>query len=114
MAGIFRELVVKRITRSSKWPKVRKEHLKNHPYCENCGKKKKVGTQVHHIVPFSVDPTKELDPDNLLTLCNNIRCHLDKGHLGDWRSWNWNVVKDCTRWLWKYQTRPYRNKRTKL
>lgn len=106
MAGIFRELVVKRVTRSSKWPKVRKAHLKLFPYCECCGKKKTMGMQVHHIEPFHVKPERELDPDNLLTLCDNPRCHLDKGHLGYWKSWNWNVIKDCELWLWKYTTRP--------
>ena len=110
MAGIFRELVLKRYfsSRSKDWAKVRKAHLKLHPYCECCGKKKKLGVQVHHIVPFSIDPSRELDMHNLLTLCNNARCHLDRGHLGDWRSWNWNVKEDCKIWLWKYTTRPRR------
>lgn len=106
MAGVFRELVIKRFTRSSRWPAFRRAHLQNHPYCESCGKKKKVGMQVHHIVPFSVDPSKELINSNLLTLCSNPRCHLDKGHLGYWRSWNVNVLTDCKIWLWKYKTRP--------
>lgn len=107
MAGLFREQVVKRLTRSRHWPKVRRIHLGLFPSCMNCGKKRKKSLmQVHHIVPFSVDPTKELHNSNLLTLCSNPRCHLDKGHFGYWRSWNVNVVEDCKIWLQKYLTRP--------
>ncbi len=106
MAGIWREHTVKRWRRSSKWPKKRKAHLKEHPNCANCGKKKIFGMQVHHIVPFHVDPSKELDDDNLLTLCDNPRCHLDKGHLGYFRSWNENVLYDCAIWFLKYKNRP--------
>ena len=106
MAGIFRELITKRLTRSPKWPKTRKAHLKENPFCANCGKKKILGMQVHHIEPFHVAPEKELDLGNLLTLCDNPRCHLDKGHLGYWRSWNVNVIEDCKVWFNKYLTRP--------
>lgn len=112
MAGIFREHVVKRFfeKRSSKWPKTRKTYLLENPHCANCGKKKKFGMQVHHIIPFHVDPTLELVPSNLLTLCDNPRCHLDKGHLGYFRSWNVNVVRDCAQWRKKYRTRPLKEK----
>lgn len=107
MYSLFREYVVKTITRSSQWPKVRSLHLKHQPYCQNCGKKKLVGMQVHHIVPFHIDPSKELSFTNLITLCDNPRCHLDKGHLGNFKSWNVNVVEDCKTWLNKYMNRPY-------
>ena len=103
MSGFIREQIVKRATRSSGWRQVRAEHLKKHPECVNCGKKSRFGLQVHHIVPFHVDPSLELDPDNLLTMCGNPRCHLDKGHLGHWHSWNPDVVKDCEEWKLKYR-----------
>lgn len=106
MAGIFREVVIKRLTRSSRWPALRKSHLELNPTCANCGKKKRIGMQVHHIQPFHVFSKLELVPTNQLTLCNNPRCHLDKGHLGWWKSWNVNVVADCFYWLNKYLTRP--------
>lgn len=115
MAGLFRELVVKRITRSSKWPKFRSENISD--TCACCGKSvrflRKFRMCLHHITPFHIRPDLELNPANVLTLCNNPRCHLDRGHLGDWRSWNWNVTKDCELWLWKFQTRPYKKKRRK-
>ena len=113
MAGIFREHVTKRFfqKRSPKWPKVRKEYLKKHPNCASCGKKKLIGMQVHHIVPFHIDPSKELDEENFITLCDNPRCHLDKGHLGFWQSWNVNVIEDCIIWFNKYMNRPIKEKK---
>lgn len=53
--------------RSSEWPAVRDAHLSACPTCAACGSR--IDPQVHHVVPFHKDPTKELDPANLLTLC---------------------------------------------
>lgn len=63
--------------------------------CAVCGKKKswKLSLQVHHIVPFSVNPDLELEPSNLITLCGDH--HLWVGHLGWFQSWNPNVVEDA-------------------
>jgi len=64
--------------RSSKWRDIRKFHLKKNPECEICGRTKSI--EVHHIIPFSIAPDKELDTRNLVTLCeskkNGINCHL--------------------------------------
>lgn len=79
--------------RSSHWPKVRNAFLADHPACEACGRKKKL--EVHHIVPFHVDPALELSESNLTTLC--LRCHLLLGHLDDWKSWNSRVRADSSR-----------------
>jgi hypothetical protein len=74
------------VKRSSQWPRVRAEHLKNNPFCIVCGGKDKI--EVHHIIPFSVAPHMELDKDNLATLCESkkqgINCHLYIGHCGDY------------------------------
>ena len=91
--------------RSPKWRKVRAEHIKNNPTCACCGRKD--GLEVHHIVPYHVDPSKELDPTNLITLCGK-RCHFIFGHLMDWKSWNENVVRDSTLYLLAKTNRPYR------
>jgi len=53
--------------RSGKWPRVRANHLVLHPVCEGCGAKNDLN--VHHVQPFHVDHSKELDPTNLITLC---------------------------------------------
>ena len=78
--------------RSSKWPKVRDEHLKIDPVCNVCGGKEDLN--VHHIIPFHIDKSKELDPTNLITLCNARGCHFAFGHLFDWQSSNPSVVQD--------------------
>lgn len=94
--------------RSSKWPKVRQEHLAEHPKCVVCGSKEKV--EVHHIQPFHLDPSLELNPSNFISLCedkkNGLNCHLLVGHLGSFKSYNVNVVKDAAAWNNKIRTRP--------
>lgn len=61
----------------------------------NCGGTKNL--EVHHVKPFHIDPTLELDPTNLITLCEEMskECHLKKGHLGNWKKVNENVLSDC-------------------
>lgn len=85
--------------RSPMWPKVRAEHLKAHPECVACGQTDDL--QVHHIVPFHNDPSKELDPKNLITLCvdgiGHTDCHLMFGHAGNFKCNNPNVVADAKR-----------------
>jgi 5-methylcytosine-specific restriction endonuclease McrA len=87
-------------TRSSQWPKVRAEHLKNNPTCKCCGGSKSL--EVHHIMPFHLNPTLELEPSNLITLCESkergINCHLFVGHLGNYQQLNKNVKKDAVAW----------------
>lgn len=79
--------------RSSKWKAVRGNHLKKEGWCRYCGGIKNL--EVHHIVPFHINPHKELDETNLITLCEDIGkdCHLKIGHLGSWRNINPNVKK---------------------
>lgn len=89
--------------RSPKWQTVRKQHLDKQPYCQACGKKVKL--EVHHIVPVHLDPLKELDPDNLITLCDSY-CHLVFGHLMDYKSWNVDVIKDSNNFYQKIQSKP--------
>ena len=79
--------------RHKSWRKVRLEHLEKNPTCFICGGKKKI--EVHHIIPFYLAPDMELNPKNLMTLCENkkygINCHLLVGHLGNYRRINPNV-----------------------
>ena len=91
------------IQRSSQWPKVRKQHLSSQPCCAACGSCKK--PEVHHIVPYHIDPSKELDPDNLITLCDKY-CHFAIGHLMSYHSWNKNVLQDAAMYLEKIKNRP--------
>ena len=85
------------VKRSPAWRKLEKEHLAKEPVCQWCGGRKSL--QVHHIVPFHLKPIRELDPSNLITLCEAIglNCHLQHGHNDDWRKVNPDVVADCNR-----------------
>lgn len=100
--------VVAAHARSSKWPAVRDAYLVLHPACEACGSRDDL--DVHHVKPFHIDPTRELDPTNLITLCSSDRtpdngaesrnCHLHIGHKcadgrGRWTCENPDVRKDA-------------------
>lgn len=89
--------------RSSSWSKVRLEHLKNYPNCAACGRNKKL--EIHHIKPYSKYPELELDPDNLITLCDDP-CHFVFGHLMNYKSWNPSVIEDCKIYNDKINKRP--------
>ena len=82
--------------RDPRWKTVRAKHLADHPTCEACGEDE---VEVHHIVPVEVIPERELDPANLITLCDRHGCHFAFGHLYDWRAWNPQVRKDARRQL---------------
>lgn len=80
--------------RSSHWPTIREHFLKSNPECAACGCKEKL--QVHHIRPFHIYPSLELDMSNLITLCEAEReCHLRIGHNSSWRNENENVRADA-------------------
>ena len=86
--------------RSSHWPTVRKHHIENNPTCALCDGKDKL--EVHHIKPFHEHPELELEPTNLITLCESysygICCHRTVGHLGDYKKINPSVVEDAAIW----------------
>ncbi len=94
------------VRRSSQWPAVRKAHLAKHPACEVCGTKSSLN--VHHIFPVHIAPEGELEPNNLITLCeaSPVNCHLLYGHLRNWKSFNRIVVEDAALWKEKINTRP--------
>ena len=93
--------------RSWKWKDVRKKHLEIQSYCQACGREDNL--EVHHIIPVHINPSKELDETNLITLCSK-GCHLMFGHLMDYKSWNPSVVADCQAYLSKIKKRPYHEK----
>jgi hypothetical protein len=94
------------VQRSSKWPAVRDAHLKRFPTCAVCGSRANV--TAHHLEPVHLCPSRELDAQNLLTLCEGPPCndHLRYGHLGHWVSWNPNAVFDAATWRAKIKSRP--------
>lgn len=90
--------------RDWRWLKVRADHLVKQPICAACGSHDDL--EVHHKVPVHVDGRLELDPRNLVTLCRVH--HFWLGHLGDWQSWNPEIVEDCLVMLRKVVNRPYK------
>jgi 5-methylcytosine-specific restriction enzyme A len=94
--------------RSPQWAAVRKAFLKNNAVCALCGSKTTL--EVHHKKPFHLYPELELDPTNLITLCeskkNGVTCHLFFGHLGDYKSFNKTIDKDVKAWNKKLEKKP--------
>lgn len=86
--------------RSPKWKSIRTEHLKKYPSCMACGSTK--NPEVHHIIPVHIDSDKELDPNNLITLCDKY-CHFIFGHLMNWKSWNPDIISDSIAYKTKIQ-----------
>lgn len=93
--------------RSPYWPVARRKHLQSHPYCLACGRR--TDLEVHHIVPFDVRPELELEPGNLITLCER-GCHLTFGHLFSWHSWNPQAREDAEWFRRKVSNRPERKR----
>lgn len=76
--------------RAGEWRRIRAEHLEKEPACVACGRT--ADLNVHHIIPVSVSPMLELDPQNLITLCTTP-CHIVFGHFMNYRCYNRDVRK---------------------
>ncbi len=96
------------IARSSQWPKVERAFVLRYPQCAACVKNMS-GVQVHHVFPFHYCialgyPQLELDPRNLITLCETEHGissddhHLLLGHLDDFKSSNLSVRSDVIKY----------------
>jgi 5-methylcytosine-specific restriction endonuclease McrA len=81
------------IRRSGSWPAFRRKHLAKR--CGICGGKKRLN--LHHKLPYHLHPGKELDPQNVVTLCEENSCHLAIGHLYNYRSYIPDVDRDIRR-----------------
>ncbi len=73
-----------------KWLDVQRKYKRHNPKCEICGTTANI--EVHHIMPVSIEPNKEFDENNLMSLCRKGKnCHLVHGHLGNYNKFNPNV-----------------------
>lgn len=80
--------------RSPQWREVEKKFLASYPRCAACAGGSTL--QVHHVTPFHTDPSKELDPTNLISLCMGpFECHLRIGHGGNFKFANLHVRADA-------------------
>jgi 5-methylcytosine-specific restriction protein A len=55
-------------------------------------------------MPFHLDQALELDPSNLIALCEGskeVNCHLFVGHLGNYKGFNPDVESDAKLWASK-------------
>ena len=82
--------------RSGAWGRVRREHLEKEPACIACGRRRDL--EVHHVEPYHEKPERELDPENLCTLCAEP-CHFVFGHLLNWKRSNPHVRPDAAAYL---------------
>src|SRR6185312_2603434 len=95
------------LARSPHWPHVEKAFRKAHPHCVACAPDASDhAVQVHHRAPFHYvvslgRPDLELDPRNLVSLCETEEGkpaedhHLLIGHLGNFRAGNLEVLEDA-------------------
>lgn len=93
--------------RSGEWPRVRREFLASHQECAACGGRNKL--EAHHIKPFHLFPKLELEPKNLVALCEgntDVNCHLLFGHLLNFSSFNKTAARDAAAWAKKINGRP--------
>ena len=89
-------------TRDPHWDALAKEWKRLHPTCAACGESREI--QVHHKVPFHIDRSKELDFNNLISLCGPTHhCHLIFGHLWYWQKYNEFVEEDAVHQLLRVQ-----------
>lgn len=90
------------LVRSDKWPEVEHTFKAANPTCAACSSR---SIQVHHVMPFHFcillgRPDLELDPRNLISLCEtqqgmaSLNHHILLGHLDSFQSYNPNVRAD--------------------
>ena len=90
-ASLWRE---RKTQRSPQWRSLERHFLVANPECAACGGW--VLLQVHHVVPVSVDPERELKWSNLVALCMGPRlCHFVLGHHSNWHDYNPDVLRDA-------------------
>lgn len=93
--------------RSSQWSSFKVQFAKTHPkVCAVCGTTK--GLQLHHKTPFSRDKSRELDPTNVVWLCEQGEhsCHLIFGHLYSFFSYNLDLDNTIKEWNVLITNRP--------
>lgn len=63
---------------STRWRSLRLNHLRNNPLCVDCKRQGiiQIAKHVHHVIERKRDPSRELDPTNLESLC--VACHGSK------------------------------------
>ena len=94
------------VGRSPKWESFKRDYERLHPKeCAICGSTSKC--QLHHKLPYHLHLELELDPQNVLWLCEaSGNHHLWFGHLGNFQSFNSEIEVDAKVWNSKIKNRP--------
>jgi len=76
------------------WYDARKKHLEKENKCQWCGGR--ICLEVHTILPWHLYPERQLDDDNLITLCEepSKNCHFNHAHRG-WMRYVGNIREIC-------------------
>src|SRR5690606_5550427 len=83
-----RDPQVAKIHQSNAWKRLSARWLRRFPVCADPfgwharDGRHEPSTQVHHIVPIRVDPSRWADPDNLMAVCAKCHARLDSGLRG--------------------------------
>lgn len=91
---------IAKLYNTSKWQKLRKGYLIDHPLCEKCLENDIIepATQVHHIKEISTGNDElemmsiAFDPDNLMALCDS--CHQKLHKEKQWGKSKYNKYTD--------------------
>ena len=94
------------VDRSPQWRAVRDRYAAAHPLCAFCGSP---AVDVHHVNPVHLFPARELDPDNLISLCRVH--HFIYGHGGDWKGFNPDIHIDMEIWRSFKSVKPMESKK---
>lgn len=90
--------------RSPEWRITVREFAKIHPKICSILACKKKDIELHHIIPFHIDPSKENDFTNLMWFCRTH--HHQIPHLFDWKSYYLDVREFVRRANEKIASRP--------
>jgi 5-methylcytosine-specific restriction protein A len=76
----------KNFIRSSRWQRIRAQHLQANPFCSRCYAKGRAtpAREVHHKLPCRDDAHLQTDPSNLESLCRECHAPLKGEHARGW------------------------------
>ncbi len=89
------------VARSGQWPTFRNKFLEGKS-CAVCGTLKRL--ECHHIKVYWKYPELECVESNIIVLCRPH--HLEWGHLGSFKSWNDDIIKDADWFSNRIKNRP--------
>ena len=67
----YNKIMYQKVYQDRRWRKLRAYKFKTNPLCELCELEGKTtqADEIHHIIPFEVNPDLAFDYDNLISVC---------------------------------------------